>query len=126
VEQSAVGSSAGVLRFEGGGTPGSKISDAGDLTVACVTLDDALEGLAPTFIKMDIEGAEENALLGGAKTIQRHRPVLAICVYHVQAHLYKLPMLIAKLCPDYTLFLRRQGPHGDLVCFAIPNEKLRR
>jgi FkbM family methyltransferase len=126
VDQKAVGAAAGLLRFDGGGTPGSRISDTGDLTVDCVTLDDALEGAAPTFIKMDIEGAEEDALLGGAKTIQTHRPVLAICVYHVQAHLYRLPTLIGKLCPDYTLFLRRQGPHGDLVCFAIPNERLRR
>jgi FkbM family methyltransferase len=125
VEQKAVGAVAGSLRFEGGGTPGSRISEAGALTVACVTLDDALGDLAPTFIKMDIEGAEEDALLGAAETIRAHRPILAICVYHVQSHLHRLPTLIGRLCEGYSLFLRRQGPDGDLVCFAIPNERLR-
>jgi FkbM family methyltransferase len=126
VEQNAVGAAAGSLRFEGGGTPRSRISETGALTVACVTLDDALGDLAPTFIKMDIEGAEEDALLGAAETIRAHRPILAVCVYHLQSHLHRLPTLIGRLCEDYSLFLRRQGPDGDLVCFAIPNERLHR
>jgi FkbM family methyltransferase len=126
VEQKAVGAAAGTLRFEGGGTPGSRVSEAGALTVDCVTLDEALGDLAPTFIKMDIEGAEEDALLGAAETIRRHRPILAICVYHLQAHLYRLPLLMGSLCEDYSFFLRRQGPDGDLVCFGIPNERLSR
>ena len=125
VEQKAVGPAAGSLRFEGGGTPGSRLSETGSLTVECVTLDTELGDVVPTFIKMDIEGAEEGALLGSAETIRAHRPVLAICVYHLQSDLYRLPTLIARLCPDYSLFLRRQGGDGDLVCFAIPNERLR-
>jgi FkbM family methyltransferase len=125
VEQKAVGAIAGQLRFEGGGTPVSRIAESGTLVVDCVTLDAALVDLAPTFIKMDIEGAEEDALLGATETIRAHRPVLAVCVYHVQAHLYRLPLLIGRLCADYTLFLRRRGPDGDLVCFAIPNERRR-
>jgi len=126
VEQKAVGAAAGSLAFEGGGTPGSRVSEAGTLTVECVTLDAALQDVAPTFIKMDIEGAEEDALLGAADTIRTHRPILAICIYHLQAHLYRLPTLIGGMCADYSLFVRRQGRDGDLVCFAIPNERLRR
>lgn len=126
VEQKAVGAAAGSLRFEGDGTPRSRISETGALTVECVQLDVALRDLAPTFIKMDIEGAEQDALLGAAETIRAHRPVLAICIYHLQAHLYRLPTLIGELCADYSLFVRRQGRAGDLVCFAIPNERLRR
>ena len=125
IEQKAVGAAAGSLRFEGGGTPGSRISETGSLTVECVTLDAALGDVTPTFVKMDIEGAEEGALLGAAETIRAHRPILAICVYHLQSDLYRIPTLIARVCPDYGLFLRRQGGDGDLVCFAIPNERLR-
>jgi FkbM family methyltransferase len=126
VEQEAVGAAAGSIRFEGDGTPGSRISETGALTVECAPLDVALGDLAPTFIKMDIEGAEEDALLGATETIRVHRPVLAVCIYHLQAHLYRLPTLIGELCADYSLFVRRQGSDGDLVCFAIPNERLRR
>lgn len=120
----AVGGRPGTLRFEGGGTPGSRLSPKGSIEVECVTLDTALGGIVPTFIKMDIEGAEGDALRGATQTIREHRPILAICVYHLQADLYRLPTLIAELCPDYTLFLRRQARDSDLVCFAVPNERL--
>jgi FkbM family methyltransferase len=126
IEHKAVGAVEGPVSFEGAGTPESRISEAGALTVESTTIDAALRDLAPTFIKMDIEGAEEDALLGAAESIRAHRPVLAICIYHRQAHLYRLPSLIGRLSPDYSFFLRRRGPDGDLVCFAIPNERRRR
>jgi FkbM family methyltransferase len=125
IEQKAVASSPGLLRFAGDGTPGSRISQGGAVTVESVTLDGALWEAEPTYIKMDIEGAEEGALLGAAAVIREHRPVLAICVYHLQADIYRLPILLNELCSDYRLFLRRQGPDGDLVCYAIPTERLR-
>lgn len=125
IDQRAVGAETGELRFEGGGTPGSRISESGALLVQSVALDDALGDLAPTFIKMDIEGAEIDALLGASGVIAASRPILAVCVYHLQSHLFRVPLLISSLCPDYTLFVRRQGLDGDLVCFAIPNERLR-
>jgi FkbM family methyltransferase len=126
IEEKAVGGTPGMVRFEGGGTPGSRIVETGSVMVDCVTLDTAVLELAPTFIKMDIEGAEEAALLGAAETIRVHRPVLAICIYHLQADLYRLPTLMRRLCSNYALFLRRQARDSDLVCFAIPNERRRR
>jgi FkbM family methyltransferase len=124
VHESAVGSAAGSMQFDGGGTPGSRESAVGTLTVERVTLDHVLREDVPTFIKMDIEGAEEDALLGATETIRAHRPILAVCVYHLQTDLYRLPTLISRLAPEYSLFLRRQGDDGDLVCFAVPNERL--
>lgn len=126
IVQMAVGGATGKVRFEGGGTPGSRIADTGSEEVDCTTLDTAIGDLVPTYIKMDIEGAEEAALRGAAETIRNHRPILAICIYHLQTDLYRIPTLLASLCPDYTLFLRRQARDSDLVCFAIPNERLRR
>ena len=123
VLQAAVSSESGSVRFEGGGTPGSRLSAAGDLVVPAVSLDDALADVTPSFIKMDIEGAELAALRGARATIRRARPILAICVYHEQDHLYRVPLLLRNLCPEYRLYLRRQGPDGDLVCFAIPLER---
>lgn len=121
----AVGASSGVLRFEGDGSPGSHFSDEGQITVECCTLDEVLRGTHPTLIKMDIEGAEEDALRGAERTIRESRPILAICIYHRQSDLYRLPAQINAMCPDYTISIRRQGDDGDLVCFAIPNERMR-
>ena len=124
LDQMALGAAPGYLRFDGDGTPGSRLSESGAVTVECVTLDVALRGRAPTFIKMDIEGAEEDALIGAAETIRAHRPTLAVCVYHRQSDLHRIPLLIHELTSNYSHFLRRQGDDGDLVLFAIPNERL--
>ena len=124
IVRKAVGASNGQLRFESDGSPGAHLSDGGQTVVECVTLDDALAGMRPTFIKMDIEGAEDGALDGAERTIREMRPILAVCVYHRQSDFYRLPAKIHEMCPDYSLFLRRQAGDGDLVCFAIPNERV--
>jgi FkbM family methyltransferase len=124
LRQAAVGAEAATLRFAGGGTPVSRVAKEGSLAVECVPLDAALEGSRPTFIKMDIEGGEEGALQGAAQAIRAHRPILAICVYHLQADLYRVPLLIHNISHCYRLFMRRLGNDGDLVCFAIPFERL--
>ena len=123
IEAKAVADREGWLFFDGGGTPGSKLAEDGSLAVEAVRLDGELVGMTPTIIKMDIEGAEEAALLGGRHTIERYRPILAICIYHLQRHLYDVPLLMARLCPRYGFAIRRQGPDGDLVCFAVPDER---
>jgi hypothetical protein len=119
----ATGASEGTVRFSATGQLGSA-AGAGETQVAVVTLDKALAGTIPTYIKMDIEGGEPEALAGARHIVQRDAPVLAICAYHVQDHLWKLPNLIHSLNPEYRLFLR---PHiqlvEDLVCYAVPPKR---
>ncbi len=119
IVEAAVAESAGTVRFTGTGGLGSAMG-AGETEVPCVTLDESLNGDAPTFIKMDIESAEPGALRGGAQVIRESRPTLAICAYHVQDHLWRLPEVIHDINPDYRIYLR---PHiqlvEDLVCYAI-------
>lgn len=79
----------------------------------------------PTYIKMDIEGAELEALWGARKTIAKHRPVLAICAYHTSEHLWQIPLLIQAIIPDAKLMLRRYAEGAfELVWYAIPPERL--
>ena len=48
------------------------------LTVRVERLDDALpEGVRPAFVKIDVEGAEEQMLRGAVGTLREHRPVIA-------------------------------------------------
>lgn len=56
------------------------------------------------FIKMDIEGAEYEALLGASKTISKQKPKLAISVYHKENDLINIPLLLKKLNPDYEFY----------------------
>jgi FkbM family methyltransferase len=121
----AAGSQPGAIRFATAGELGSAVG-AGETEVACVRLDDALAGEAPTYLKMDIEGSEIDALQGASGLIGRHAPVLAVCAYHRQDHLWRIPATMRSLNPDYRIFLR---PHTrlveDLVCYAIPPGRLK-
>jgi FkbM family methyltransferase len=84
-----------VVSFNSSGTTGSHIVPGGrSESIECQRLDNILHGPQPTFIKMDIEGAEPKALLGAAEIIRAARPVLAVCAYHKCEHLWTLPALI--------------------------------
>jgi FkbM family methyltransferase len=115
-----------VVSFDGSGTVGSRVVvNGGSEHIQCRRLDDILNGPPPTFIKMDIEGAEPKAILGAAATIRGSRPVLAICAYHKCEHLWTLPLLIRQTLPDYTIFLRRYAEEcWETVYYAIPPERL--
>lgn len=124
VIDSAVGAQVGTVRFSGGGTAQSSFSSDGSLEVKLTTLDALSAQCVPTYVKMDIEGAEEEALRGGAATLREHRPILAICVYHQYDHLWRLPLLMQSLVPEYSFHLRPHRDAGwDLVCYAIPRHR---
>ena len=124
VHPCAVGARTETVRFNAQANEASSVG-SGTLEVRCVDLDHFLSDRAPTYVKMDIEGYEPEALAGASTLIQRHAPVLAICVYHSQDHVWRLPLLMHSFSEEYRLFLR---PHllevWDLVCYAVPNERL--
>ena len=70
-----------------------------------VTLDETVDKEA-TFIKMDIEGAEVNAIGGGVHLIKNNKPKLAICVYHRLQDFWEVPTLICEIVSDYKIYIR--------------------
>ena len=100
------------------GTSASAVSGAGAVSVEAETVDRAAPDA--TFIKLDIEGAELEALKGAAETIRRSRPKLAVCVYHKPGDLFEIPLFIRSLVPEYRLFLRQHQPVScETVLYAI-------
>lgn len=73
------------------------------------------EGL-PTYVKMDVEGAEKEAIEGAALLLQTARPKLNIALYHRSEDLFVLPLLLKKLLPDYCFYLRR---HDCFPCWEV-------
>lgn len=53
------------------------------------------------FMKMDIEGAERQALEGARQTIQKFRPRMSLCVYHLGDDPVVIPQLVQQIRPDY-------------------------
>ena len=124
VHPCGVGARTERVAFNALGSEASAIG-TGTARIDCVHLDGYLRERTPTYIKMDIEGAEPDALAGAQQLIRKHLPVLAVCAYHRQDHLWRIPLFIHSLSDEYRLFLR---PHllevWDLVCYAIPAHRL--
>lgn len=90
-------------------------------SIQVVSLDDMFGAASPNFIKMDIEGAEKQAILGAQKLIREANPVLAICVYHKPEDLWDLPLLIAEINPSYRMYLRVHSHMGlSTVLYCVP------
>jgi len=131
----AVGDVEEVRKFTSTGDYSARLDDQGETIVECVSLDRLFYGphsteagmidIPPTFIKMDIEGSEPEALWGARRILKEHKPVLAICAYHEAEHLWELPLLIHALQPEYKLFLRRYAEGTfELVWYAVPKERV--
>jgi len=118
----------GPVSFACSGTVTSHVSTSGfGSTVEAKRLDDLEWPLPPTYIKMDIESAEPEALLGAQQLLRRYQPILAICTYHRSEHLWQIPNLIHSISPEYHIFLRRYAEEcWEGVCYAIPSHRLRK
>lgn len=118
-------SSTRQLSFETGQGMASNISSKGTTVIQCVALDDAIPTFAPNLIKMDIEGAEYDALLGARQLISAHTPGIAASLYHRPEHLWQLPMLVETIAPGkYNFHIRSHAMNDfELVLYAMPAEK---
>lgn len=83
--------------------------------------DTMLRGAAATYIKMDVEGAEENALRGAKETIASFRPKLNVALYHRNEDMFRLPLLIAELNKRYKFYMRHHPyvPDWDTNLYCI-------
>jgi FkbM family methyltransferase len=98
----------------------SHISDEGSTRIETVSIDEIAENDRVTFIKMDIEGAELQALKGARKTIQRHKPRLAVSIYHKPEDIIEIPNYIQSLVPEYSFYIRHHHFfHAETVLYAL-------
>lgn len=93
------------LTHAGDDGTGSHISEDGQERIAVKALDRIVEDRV-TFIKLDIEGAELEALKGARETIRRDRPRMAVCIYHKPEDIWEIPRYIKSLVPEYHMAVR--------------------
>ena len=120
----------GHLAFECGASFDSHLASSSNassttMTVQVHSLDDFFANLAlPSFIKLDVEGAEALALSGAKKIIETLSPTLALSVYHKPSDLWELPLFIHSLNPRYRLYLRHYTREiDDTVCYAVSPDR---
>jgi FkbM family methyltransferase len=126
-------STSSTIRFAGSNIlrPGSTriLSESENLTactsgiteISTTSIDEEFSDEPVTLIKMDVEGAELEALQGAINTIKTCRPKLIISVYHKRNDLFEIPLLINEMAPGYKLYLRHFSTNfGETTLFAIP------
>jgi FkbM family methyltransferase len=121
----ALGRHKGRACFDAAGTIQSAIKTEGNSMIEVASLDDVLVGNKPTYIKLDIEGHELEALAGARKTLSECCPVIGVSAYHHFDHLWKIPLFLSSLCDQYSYYLRPYAkPTWELICYAIPKSRL--
>jgi FkbM family methyltransferase len=98
----------------------SKIEQNGEEKIETMILDSIIDNKID-FIKLDIEGAEIEAIDGAVNTIKKNKPTIAVCVYHKQSDFISIPKALKAIQPDYKIFLRHytQGVF-ETVMYFIP------
>ena len=112
-----------LLNENKGKDEGAHVVDNADIAselMKVVKLDDVISEKV-TYIKMDIEGMEMDALLGAKKLIKSYRPKLAVSVYHKMEDLLLISHFIESMDLEYKLYLRHYWSCSgtDTVLFAI-------
>lgn len=128
-----LGEKEGVVQFSSCGTADSFIVDDSAARmvataknsqekieeIAIVSIDDIVKEDTVGFIKMDIEGAEYDALKGAKNTIMRDKPLCAICVYHRRGDVLAIMDYLHELVPEYRFWLRHYSPtYCETVLYA--------
>jgi FkbM family methyltransferase len=107
------------LRFTTTAGSANGLSDCGDIAVETCALDEELKGARVGMLKLDIEGAELEALDGARDIIEQQRPILAVCVYHDQSHFWRVPEKVLAMRADYQVYLRHysEGVYETVMYF---------
>ena len=106
--QAAVWRESGRMRFDAAAGRSASLAEDGKSEVRCLTIDEIVGKGKCTFLKMDVEGAEEAALLGAQTLLRAQRPKLLFSAYHRSGDLFALPELLHRIEPSYRLYLRHQ------------------
>lgn len=120
------------IDFYTGNSAGSRVQDVKNIfnmssdshlvSVPVRAIDSVTECSDLTFIKMDVEGSEMNALKGALQTIKKNRPKLAICIYHSDDDMVNIPEYLYSNLDNYSFYVRHYGyTINETVLYAIPN-----
>lgn len=99
---------ADTLRFAAGHAMGSYIDENGSSSIEVVAVDEVVDGPV-TFIKLNVEGAECDALEGARRTISTYRPKMAVSVDHLPDDLITIPEKIRSIEDGYDIFIRHHS-----------------
>lgn len=113
--QKAAYRESGTVLFNSKAGRQSAVGDKGE-KIETVTVDELYRDKKVSYIKMDVEGAEDAALDGAVSTLKTHKPKLNIALYHRSGDIFNIPLKIAQINSEYSFRLRR---HPYIPCWDM-------
>ncbi|GHT01177.1 hypothetical protein AGMMS50276_28660 [Synergistales bacterium] len=111
-----IGAKTGKVRLSGiVSTYRKSVDGVNGIEMDVFSIDDYFKGenIAPTVIKADIEGMEQDMLRGAERTIKQNQPKLAISIYHSAEDLFEIAGYIKYIVPNYRFAVRKHCPGCD-------------
>lgn len=112
----ATGKENSKMCFSSKGALGSTFSKEGTAMIDVKKLDDIFDSEKVTLIKMDIEGAELDTLMGAENLIKRCKPKIAVCIYHKLEDIITIPRYLLRIVPEYRFKVRH---HSNSMCETV-------
>lgn len=97
-----VGNFNGLIGFNSGSGTGCNIDENSENKILVTKVDDVILNHNINFVKMDIEGFENEALEGMKKIIQKNKPILAISIYHKPFDFIDIPLSLSRIMKKHT------------------------
>lgn len=109
-----------VLDFNNKAGRNSAICASGTKT-RVTTVDTILCGMAASYIKADVEGADFETLEGMKNTLKNFKPKLNFSAYHRFEDIFRLALYIKELNPNYKIYLRHHPyiPAWDTNLYCV-------
>ncbi len=98
---------------------------AKNVEITVSTVDTLMGGEKLDFLKLDVEGSEEEAIFGSAEALSLHRPAVAVSLYHKTDDITDIPLMLSRILAPCRMYLRRPSciPMWDLTLYVIPEKK---
>lgn len=110
--QAGAGAVHGLSQYDNIGEGGGCVSFLGKQTIQVVRLDEFITSEL-SYIKMDIEGAELDAICGAEQFIKMKHPLLSVSVYHRPGDIHRLTKKILEFNPQYHIYIRHYTDRYD-------------
>ena len=107
-----------IARFDPVGLSAGKVTDKGDRLINIIKLDDYI--VKNSYVKMDIEGSEYQAICGMKSAIESCHPMLGISVYHLPGDIHRLISLVLQYNKEYKVYMRHYtDSYADTIAYFV-------
>jgi len=113
-----------IIYFDNSASESSRVVDEVGVPVQAITIDSFSANLDYNFLKIDVEGADLDTLMGAINSIKKNRPYIAVALYHRPNDLWEIPLFLISNITDYKFYIRQHGHNLiETVLYCVPLDR---